>query len=84
MSQEKRPCPKCGSEMQAGWLSHRQGWGPGPEYGADVKWVEGEVPAASFWTGGAVNLGGKQQREVVSYCCPGCGYLELYTVPMKK
>ncbi|TFI59209.1 hypothetical protein E2493_06145 [Sphingomonas parva] len=38
-------------------------------------WQEGE-PRKSFWTG--VKQRKDAQREIVTWCCDRCGYLESY------
>ena len=58
-------CPKCGAEMQPGFiLEHRKA----------VRWFAGE-PETSL--AGDVKAT-RDQRHVESYRCVGCGYLELY------
>lgn len=39
------------------------------------KWVAGE-PQKSIWTG--LKLRGKDKRDVTTYRCKRCGYLESY------
>ncbi len=59
-------CPKCGAEMREGFiLEHR----------VPTRWVAGK-PGRSLL--GDVKADGKEQRHIESYCCTGCGYLELY------
>jgi hypothetical protein len=38
------------------------------------EWVEGP-PQTSVW---GLKLRGKQRRRVMTFRCPGCGYLESY------
>jgi hypothetical protein len=40
-----------------------------------ARWVAG-MPEPSFWSGTKVT--GKEQRKIVTYRCPKCGYLESY------
>jgi uncharacterized Zn finger protein len=59
-------CSKCGADMQEGFiLEHR----------VAVRWIAGK-PETSF--SGDIKARGKEQREVESYRCVGCGYLESY------
>jgi hypothetical protein len=59
-------CPKCGGEMREGFiLDHRLA----------SRWIAGK-PEASFF--GDIKAKGREQRQIESYCCVGCGYLELY------
>jgi tRNA(Ile2) C34 agmatinyltransferase TiaS len=63
-------CPKCGSEMEQGFLVDHN------YYTADQpEWVEGPVER-SFWTG--VKTRGKERRHVTTNRCVGCGYLESF------
>jgi Domain of unknown function (DUF6487) len=59
-------CPKCGAEMQEGFILEQR---------IPVRWIAGK-PETSFL--GRIKAGGREQRHVESYCCVGCGYLELY------
>ncbi|QEH34484.1 hypothetical protein OJF2_30230 [Aquisphaera giovannonii] len=63
-------CPKCTQPMDEGFILDQA---PGSQ--SSAKWVEGP-PQWSFWTG--VKLGGRVKRQVVTYCCPKCGFLESY------
>jgi hypothetical protein len=38
-------------------------------------WIKGELEWSN-WTG--ANVRGKETRQVATYCCPKCGYLEAY------
>jgi hypothetical protein len=59
-------CVKCGGDMEEGFiLEHR----------AAVRWIAGK-PEASF--SGDIKARGKEQRQVTSYRCIGCGHLESY------
>lgn len=63
-------CPKCRGKMEEGFIKDQ-------DCGAvhASKWVEG-APEKSFWTG--TKTQGKNQVQVITYRCPGCGYLESY------
>ena len=63
-------CPKCGSNMAAGFLLDQT-------YGGYVsgKWVGGS-PVKSFWMG--LKLRGQVRHEITSYRCSRCGYLESF------
>ena len=68
-------CPKCAQPMDEGFLldyTHNNNMAKPSE------WVEG-APKYSFWTG--LNLGGRGRRQVATYCCPKCGFLESYAKP---
>jgi predicted RNA-binding Zn-ribbon protein involved in translation (DUF1610 family) len=60
-------CPKCGAEMQEGFLLEHQ---------LALRWIAGK-PDTSSWLGD-VKAPGREQRQVRSYRCVGCGYLESY------
>lgn len=45
------------------------------EHRLPVRWIAGK-PERSFL--GDIKAHGREQRHVESYCCNGCGYLELY------
>lgn len=63
-------CPKCSKTMEEGFIvDHGHGTN------TQAVWVEGP-PQRSFWTG--LKLRGKELRPVLTFCCPGCGYLESY------
>jgi hypothetical protein len=59
-------CPKCGAEMQEGFLIESK---------LPSRWVAGK-PTTSVL--GGTQARGREQRQVGSYRCVGCGYLELY------
>ena len=62
---DSHKCPKCGSEMQEGFIvEHRQ----------PVRWIAG--PPEKSILGGF--KGGGENREIKTYLCPGCYYLESY------
>ena len=63
-------CPKCRGKMEEGFIKD-EGYGTIQA----SKWVEG-LPEKSFWTG--TKTRGKNQVQVITYRCPGCGYLESY------
>jgi ribosomal protein L37E len=71
MASRSISCPRCGGSMEQGYMVD-------VSYGhtAVPKWVEGE-PVSSFWSSG-LKLRGKEQRDVSTYRCQRCGYLESY------
>jgi Domain of unknown function (DUF6487) len=65
-------CPKCGGEMQRGFIvdnSHAarfvNHWAPGP-------------PQRSFWTGTKLREG---SLPIGAFRCASCGFLESYARP---
>jgi hypothetical protein len=70
MAYDTMRCPKCQAEMEQGFIADQT-------YGGVLasRWVEG-APEKSFWTG--VKTKGKEDVEVRTYRCSGCGYLESY------
>jgi hypothetical protein len=54
-----------------------EGFVPDQTQGGAVvsRWVAGR-PEATIWRG--LKLRGKDQRQIVTYRCPACGYLESY------
>lgn len=64
-------CPKCEGLMEEGFILDRAHYNAGT---VDT-WVEGE-PAKSIWSG--IKVKGKQQFEVKTFRCAGCGFLESY------
>ena len=71
MDSRSLSCPRCSGSMEAGVILDTGAYGS-----LDVgKWVEGE-PLRSIWTG--LKVGGKEQLDVTTYRCRGCGYLESY------
>jgi hypothetical protein len=66
-------CPKCQGLMEEGFVLDRGHY--------DTRrvntWVEGE-PVKSFWSG--IKVKDKQQFEVKTFRCAGCGYLESYAI----
>lgn len=58
-------CPKCRGRMTAGYLCV-------PDYGAMVKWTDGEP---SFWA--ALGFGSKA-TDLTSRRCSQCGFVEFY------
>jgi hypothetical protein len=72
MSDMKPPrCSRCGRGMERGLIMDR-GHAGKP---TTPSWVEGQ-PEPSFFRG--LKTKGKEQHEVVTFRCPGCGYLESY------
>ena len=66
-------CPKCAEPMDEGFIVDYTYGGQ-----AAASWVEGP-PQRSIWTG--LKLGGKVKRQVATFCCPKCGFLESYAKP---
>jgi len=59
-------CPKCSADMQEGFiLEHR----------LPVRWIAGK-PEKSLL--GDIKAAKREQRQIESYRCVGCGYLESY------
>lgn len=81
MSPEQHQCPKCSSQMKAGFLLDVWAMTILGEFGKQQEWVEGQLEI-SPWTQ-SLNLAGRQRRKIVTYCCGGCGYLESYAVDLK-
>jgi hypothetical protein len=70
MQEMELRCPKCHGAMEEGFVAD-QTYG-----GVRVsKWVEG-APKKSFWSG--TKTQGKEQVQIRTYRCTGCGYLESY------
>ena len=69
MTDSISPCPKCGGQLEAGYL-------PDASYVAQAigRWASGS-PAKSAWTGTKV---AKQTVPLCAFRCTGCGYVELY------
>ncbi|WP_369432139.1 PF20097 family protein [Aquisphaera insulae] len=63
-------CPKCSQPMEEGFILDQA-----HNFQSAEKWVEGP-PQWSFWTG--LKLNGRKKRQVATYCCPKCGFLESY------
>jgi len=59
-------CPKCGAEMMEGFLL---------EHRVPVRWITGKPERSTL---GDIKAHGREQRQVESYRCVGCGYLESY------
>ena len=59
-------CPKCGAEMQEGFIIESK---------LPARWIAGEPKTSAL---GGTKTHGREQRQVVSYRCVGCGYLESY------
>lgn len=70
-------CPRCGIDMQEGFILDRAHNNRG---GASL-WVEG-TPEKSFWTG--IRTRGLEKRRITSYRCMRCGLLESYAVAEGK
>jgi len=70
MENRSLSCPRCGSRLEPGFTID-VGYGTR----AVPKWGAGE-PVRSMWTG--LKLRGREQRDVSTYRCGNCGYLESY------
>ena len=70
MSEPNANCPKCGAEMEEGFLLDQT-------YGANLpsNWIEGE-PVKSFWSG--TKISDKKHYRVRTLRCVRCGFLESY------
>lgn len=62
---EKKKCPKCEGEMEEGIIADRGhlSLGEKPQWGTGLAW-------------GGITL--KDKKEVKTYRCNSCGYLESY------
>ncbi len=67
---EEKTCPKCGNEMEVGFLLDHTYANLIPTI-----WIEG-VPERSFWR--FARIKGKRRHRVDSYRCIECGFLENY------
>jgi predicted RNA-binding Zn-ribbon protein involved in translation (DUF1610 family) len=70
--QTNRSCPKCGSEMEIGFLLDSSYTNSLP-----TLWVKGP-PERSFWR--LTKIRGKAIRRLESYRCLNCGFLESYAL----
>jgi predicted nucleic-acid-binding Zn-ribbon protein len=63
-------CPRCQGTMERGYIVDEG-------YGKKVvsSWASGQ-PERSIWTG--LKLRGKEKRDVTTFRCRRCGYLESY------
>jgi predicted nucleic-acid-binding Zn-ribbon protein len=59
-------CPKCGAEMQEGFLIESK---------LPLRWIAGKPKTSVL---GGTQARGTEQRQIESYRCVGCGYLESY------
>ena len=66
-------CPKCSQPMEEGFIVDYTHGGQ-----TQAHWVEGP-PQRSFWTG--LTLRGRVRRDVATFCCTKCGFLESYAKP---
>ena len=65
-------CPKCGSQMEIGFLLDNSYANLVPSL-----WIKG-LPERAFWR--LINIRGKTKRFVASYRCVDCGLLESYAL----
>ncbi len=64
-------CLRCQTTMEMGFIvDHAHG-----NARQEQEWIEGDV-VKSFWVG--IEIKGREKRNVRSYRCPRCGYLESY------
>jgi len=73
MTEMKPPrCPRCDRAMDRGVILDRTQ----PYLGVmPSTWMEGPAER-SFWVG--LKTSGREQHDVVTFRCDGCGYLESY------
>ncbi len=64
-------CPKCAGPMSAGFIIDHGDM----NYASTTIWQAG-APETSFWTG--LKSDGRLQRQVETFRCDACGYLESY------
>lgn len=64
-------CLRCKTTMEMGFVVDH-GHGNALQ---EQEWIEGDV-VKSFWVG--IQTKGRQKRNVRTYRCPRCGYLESY------
>lgn len=64
-------CLRCQARMEMGFVLDRS---DATQYSA--VWVKG--PAEKSMWAGVKDTSGKEKREIVTYRCTGCGYLESY------
>ncbi len=68
---EPPKCAKCQSPMEEGFVLDLGDH----DYQRPSKWVSGP-PEKSFWAG--TKTKGKRQRQIRTFRCVGCGFLESY------
>ena len=69
-SKQDLRCPKCGSEMEIGYLLDHAHVNLVP-----TLWIKGVLERSFWWL---AKIRGKTKRMVVSYRCVDCGFLESY------
>ena len=68
-------CPKCRGRMTSGFAFL-------PDYGARVKWIDGEP---GVWKSLAASLGlGGKATELTARRCSECGFVEFYADPRAR
>ncbi len=75
-NQEERKCPKCGGEMEVGFLRDRSRG----NLSQPAEWMEG-VPERTWF--GSLKLG-STRYAVEAFRCEECGFLEQYAVGPQK
>ena len=63
-------CPKCGGQMEVGYTLEMTKASNLP-----TLWIEGE-PEPAYWS--LTKIKGKRKRQIASYRCRACGFLESY------
>ena len=63
-------CPKCQAQMQEGFIPIFR-YAQGPQVG---RWAAGTIKPSFYWLG----LGWNNMRQIVTYRCSACGYLESF------
>jgi hypothetical protein len=70
MSDDRRDCPKCKARMEKGFIAD---YTHGHANRMQSKWIEGD-PVRSFWLG--LSFKGRRMRDVTTFRCTSCGFLE--------
>ena len=70
MASRPQDCLRCGGTLEAGYIVD-EGYGTRTV----AKWIAG-APERSMWTG--LKTRDKDRRDVATYRCRRCGYLESY------
>jgi predicted nucleic-acid-binding Zn-ribbon protein len=80
---ESPVCLKCGSTMTAGFMKDVCEKGVQAQYtfGMPPGWIQGQPSDAGSFYSHLVDYRTTTSREVVTYSCDQCGYLESYALP---
>jgi predicted RNA-binding Zn-ribbon protein involved in translation (DUF1610 family) len=86
MIDEKIKCPKCGEEMEEGFVLDADDIGRNinpriPVYFTQARWVAGKPEPSS---NSGIKWVDKEAYKVTAYRCPGCGLLELHAIDPSK